>query len=153
MTRNTLRTAALVLTLMLTMIPMARAEGGDPAKACQAFWADLAEKRYGDAWDALTEGSKGWIVSETAKAGKVSKEEVRALFDKHNEEVLNAFWNAFCEKMNPESIASLTYKAGPVQGDKCKVEVTGGDASKPIGLEMLREGGQWHFGLAETFMK
>ena len=151
MTLSRVRVVALLAAILLLGAVSAQAADEGPAQACRRFWVAVHGKDYVTAWNLLSEKSKAGIVSEVAASAKASEVEVRDLFDKHNPEVMNGFWDAFRENAHTELYSAARYEAQAVEGNGCVVTATVESTGKTVSLKMTREGGNWHFGLLETF--
>jgi hypothetical protein len=145
-------TATLLLLLAAQCVDAAPE---DPAANCKKFWVAVNDRQYPVAWSLLSEHSKQVFCSEIAAqpSTHLSTAQVHALFDKNDKALVNGFWSTFHDVTRADIYATGTFSDGSIQANRGDVKFTRSDnPATVVQIHMLKEGGQWHVGYAETFV-
>jgi len=134
------------------------AQMGPILDSAETFFISLKERKYGTAWNLLSERSHSAIITDVYKVSKKSGENIPHEDIKKDFEgrglIFNSYWNAFSNSKNfdPDMVLEESrWEIGFIEENKAEIIILHKIAKHPASLQMFRENGAWKVGFSETF--
>lgn len=124
--------------------------------SAETFFISLKERKYGTAWDLLSERSHKTIVTDVYKASKkngsdLQQGEIKSDFEK-NGIIFNSYWDAFIKNFDPDmALKESRWEMGFVNKNEAEIIILHKRSDNPARLKMFKENEAWKVGLIETF--
>ena len=124
---------------------------------CESFFKGLKAKNFQQVWGLLTSKSKAKIGKEVADRIKkesgspVSEEEIVRDFETGGP-YSRAYWEAYVQNFDPDmALKDSKWEVGQIKDTYAEVILRYKTAERPAVIRLYKEGGEWRFGLVETF--
>ena len=124
--------------------------------SAETFFISLKERKYGTAWDLLSERSQKRIINDVYKASKkdeagLEEEAIKIYFEKRDL-LFNSYWDAFLTEFDPDMVLKESHwKMGPVKKNEAEIIILHKTSKNPAIIRMFKENGLWKVGFSESF--
>ena len=124
---------------------------------CEEFFQGLKAKRFQQVWETLSSKSKTKITKEVvdavkkASGGPITQQDILKDFETGGP-YSKAYWEAYVANFDPDmALKESKWEIGKVKDNYAEVILRYKTAERPAILKLYKEGGEWRFGLVETF--
>ncbi len=125
----------------------------------ERLFKSLKARQFRGAWEVLSKESQESIVTDTLRSiekerpGSVTREQVTNDFAQGTGFAV-LYWEGFLQVFDPDKVLERSrWSVGSLKADEAEIVIHYKRAQRPARIKVVKEGGQWRVGLAETFWK